>query len=199
MSELDRRELLRQLALLSSSLAAWRCEREKKTEHADVGPASADSGLLAEAPSSSGSTHALSPFQRSMLEAATSRILPTDQDPGAKEANVIEFIDRELARPEYALLKSNVLAGVVALRNTSIKKSGKLFTELSADEQDEVLREVEALGPQGKDFIRILIELSLEGFLGDPLYGGNVQGVGWQFIGYGPGNPDGSGTGGHHH
>ena len=64
-----------------------------------------------------------------------------------------------------------------------------------------MIAQVQRLSQRGTDFVRFLLILTLEGFLGDPSYGGNKGGVGWSFIGYGPGNPDGSGTGGHagHH
>lgn len=39
--------------------------------------------------------------QWSIIEAATARIIPTDHDPGAREANVIRFIDRYLSGIDY--------------------------------------------------------------------------------------------------
>jgi gluconate 2-dehydrogenase gamma chain len=203
--EVDRRELLRQLGLLLAGLgagaAALDCERGpgRTDSGASAGPDANPSDAVGSVAGTDGIPRALPRFHREALEAACARILPTDRDPGAREANVIEYVDRELARPEYALLKANVLAGAVALRNFSLKTGKKLFTELTEAEQDDVLRQVQAHSEQGLDFIRILIGLTLEGFLGDPIYGGNKGGAGWAMIGYGPGNPDGSGTGGHAH
>src|SRR3954470_3453341 len=36
-----------------------------------------------------------------LVEAATARIIPTDDDPGAREANVVRFIDRYLSGVDY--------------------------------------------------------------------------------------------------
>lgn len=209
--DVDRRELLRQLGMLVSGIGAAAaldaCDRNKGAGPSTGAPAPADASIgggdgsaaAGEPEGAGGIQHALSAFQRETLEAACARILPADHQPGAREANVIEYIDRELARPEYELLKSNVLQGVVALSNISKRTTGKLFTQLDEALQDDILRQVQALGEQGLDFIRILVILTVEGFFGDPKYGGNKGGVGWRMIGYGPGNPDGSGTGGHVH
>ncbi|HEY1099925.1 MAG TPA: hypothetical protein VGF99_13405, partial [Myxococcota bacterium] len=35
-------------------------------------------------------------------------------------------------------------------------------------------------------FVRVVLALTLEGFLGDPRHGGNHDGVGWRFVGYAP-------------
>ena len=170
--DLARRELMQQFALLVAGVGVGACRRKR-------GGAS----------KSAKQTHALKPPQRATLEAACARILPTDQDPGATEANVIEYIDRELAEPEYALLAKNMRAGVVALDRFARRSSGgKAFVALAAEAQDEVIRRVQATSERGADFVRFLIILTLEGFLGDPHWGGNAGGVGWKLVGYGPGS-----------
>jgi gluconate 2-dehydrogenase gamma chain len=204
--DLDRRELLRQMGLLIGGLSVSleACKKDGAVARAPDATAPIDAGAqktvrasLAQEPS--GEEHALSATQRETLEAATHRILPTDQDPGAKEANVIEYIDRELYRPEFEILKRNVLAGAVALDKLAKKNGGKRFVELAGAEQDEILRQLSTGSERGKDFLKFMVVLTMEGFLGDPKYGGNKGGVGWSFIGYGPGNPDGSGIGAHAH
>ena len=64
-------------------------------------------------------------------------------------------------------------------------------------EQDDIIGQIQRSGERGQDFVKFMVLLTIEGFVSDPLYGGNKGGVGWSFIGYGPGNPDGSGTGAH--
>jgi len=165
----DRRELLRQIALLAAGLSACRRSREDTPDASSI----AKSGLL--------------PPQRETLQSACARILPGDRDPGAIEARVVDYFERELARPEMALIRTNVLAGIVALDRHAGRSGGKRFIALAALEQDEVLRQVQAGSERGADFLRILVVLTLEGFLGDPRWGGNANGIGWRFIGYGPG------------
>ncbi|MGY1809830.1 gluconate 2-dehydrogenase subunit 3 family protein [Blastococcus sp. SYSU D00669] len=99
-----------------------------------------------------------------ILDAATARIIPTDQDPGAREASVVRFIDRYLSGTRYIYASADGsgflrLAGkeadawqtrVTALQQryreglrTVDRVSGDMFqtpfTELDPDQQDEVL------------------------------------------------------------
>ena len=76
----------------------------------------------------------------------------------------------------------------------SRKEYEKPFRRLTSEEKDQVLRYVDkgALDDDsfnGEDFIHTMIDLSLEGFIGDPVHGGNRDGVGWKYIGYTPGCP----------
>jgi gluconate 2-dehydrogenase gamma chain len=179
--EIDRRTLLQELAIL---LAGVGCARDRGAADASRSDARAsDAG--------SNEARALVGPQRATLAAACARIIPTDHEPGAAEAEVIEYLDRELARPELATIKTNVLAGVTALGRFSSRFGGRNFAELAPEEQDEVLHQVETASDRGKDFLFILTVLTIEGFLGDPRWGGNKGGVGWSFIGYGPGTVEG--------
>lgn len=184
---LDRRELLRQLTLLGAGLAVACREPTAKPALPDAGSRAA----VAPPPAHVEGTHALLPPQRAMLAAALARIIPTDRDPGATEADVVEYVDRELARPEYAAVKTAVLAGLTALGRLSSRAARSTFIALSAAEQDQVLHETQRASERGKDFLFVLTVLALEGFLGDPRWGGNKGGAGWRFIGYGPGAVDG--------
>lgn len=98
------------------------------------------------------------------VEAATSRIIPTDHQPGAREANVVRFIDRYLAGIDYVYasadgtgflamdgkhadawrgrigdLQHEYLTGLDRLDEIAHEKSGAPFKELEPAEQDQVL------------------------------------------------------------
>lgn len=126
------------------------------------------------------------------IEAACARILPTDQDAGATEANVVNFID--------AQLQTSVAAPFVPLfqraarfLNARARKAGvQSFAELPPETQDRLLHSLQRkqLGAvSGARFMRVLISLTLEGFFGDPIYGGNRDGLGWKMIGFVPQQP----------
>src|SRR5207237_5763688 len=112
----ERREFLRQAALFLAALSG--CRRDPQSA-GDGKDAAGPTPVSTTKPERATVDRALLPPQRKTLEAATWRILPSDQDPGAREANVIEYIDRELARPEYATLKRVVLAGIVGIERLS--------------------------------------------------------------------------------
>jgi gluconate 2-dehydrogenase gamma chain len=123
-----------------------------------------------------------------VLDAAASRILPADGTPGAREAKVGRFIDRQLAGSLAALRPAfDQLARLLDL--WSRKSYGKSFVSLASADQDAVLAQlaqgripVRAL-PQEAMF-RALHTLTLEGFLSDPIHGGNDGEVGWRSIGF---------------
>lgn len=66
----------------------------------------------------------------------------------------------------------------------------KNFVDLSTDQQDQILTDMEAdkatgfEGPSGKAFFTQLRNDTIEGMFGDPMYGGNRDLVGWKLIGY---------------
>ena len=45
------------------------------------------------------------PHQRATLEAAMARIIPTDDQPGAREAGTVEFLDRYLSGLDFIYAK----------------------------------------------------------------------------------------------
>jgi gluconate 2-dehydrogenase gamma chain len=129
-----------------------------------------------------------------VVEAACARIFPTDESgPGAKEAGVVVFIDRQLAGPygkdKYRYTKPPFVESVPEhgyqgkqtpreVYREGIQKLGD-FAELPAAEQDQRLRAIERT-----TFFRILRQHTIEGMFSDPMHGGNAGLIGWQLIGY---------------
>ncbi|WP_406854543.1 gluconate 2-dehydrogenase subunit 3 family protein [Alsobacter sp. KACC 23698] len=63
------------------------------------------------------------------------------------------------------------------------------FARLSPEEQDRVLADLEAgkmdlAGAPSAEFFETLLANTIEGFLSDPMYGGNRDMVGWRMIGF---------------
>jgi gluconate 2-dehydrogenase gamma chain len=64
---------------------------------------------------------------------------------------------------------------------------------LTPGEREAALKELEAgkaaLGEfDGKQFFEALLQITMEGFFADPIYGGNRDKAGWRMVGY-PGLP----------
>jgi gluconate 2-dehydrogenase gamma chain len=123
-----------------------------------------------------------------VLEAAAARILPSEDGPGAREAKVGRFIERQLAgslsslRPAFDQL-------VRLLDLWSSKTFGKPFIALAVQDQDAVLTglahgRLPARGLPQEAMFRALHTLTLEGFLSDPVHGGNDGEAGWRSIGF---------------
>ncbi len=174
----DRREFLQQLALFGAAISAFRCRGpEPQEEPLDLRPPA----LPAESPPFSVS-------QLATLEAACVRILPGDEGvAGAADAGVIDFAAAELRRPELVEIRKRIVGGLLALDRRAARSFGKEgFAALEPSQQDAILSETQTGSLQGEQFLRILISLTLEGFLSDPAYGGNRNGVGWAVTGAAP-------------
>lgn len=131
----------------------------------------------------------------SVVEAACSRLIPSDDgQAGAREANVVGYIDLQLAQPHFAVFKQEFEAGASALELVSAAMFGNRFLEVAPGQQDQVLSAVQsgegsAAGFSAEHFFQVLHTFTLEGFLSDPVHGGNRNEVGWKVIGYAPGHP----------
>ena len=132
--------------------------------------------------------------QWSTLRAACSRLVPSDGEPGADEANVTAYIDAQLAAPPVASFRSELAEGLRQM-NLLARRFGKpSFVALGHHEQDQVLHQLQRGMPLGRrqdsrHLFLVLLTLTLEGFLCDPVYGGNRDKVGWRFIGFNPRPP----------
>lgn len=123
-----------------------------------------------------------------LLTAACDRILPRDQDPGAVDANVPQYIDKMLQDPDLSQMRRDFVEGLNALGARADALHQKPFPELSPQEQDALLTLFKN-GPDGTGephFYELLVTLTLEGFLGDPSYGGNKDKAGWALVGFDP-------------
>lgn len=125
--------------------------------------------------------------QRRILEIATAHILPSDDGPGAREAGVMDYLEQALTHRANRHLVPLFQEGPEFLDALAEQSHGEPFLELSPEQQVLVLHEAQVYpNNDARRFFAALIELTLEGFLGDPGRGGNQDRVGWEWIGYEP-------------
>jgi len=133
---------------------------------------------------------ALSVAEARTLAAACDRLIPVDDDPGASQAGVVAFIDRQLATREKREL-GYWQAGIRGLEATAKRRHGTLFADLPEDAQVAVLREIERGGGEAPDwagvdsraFFQRLRSYTMMGFYGDPRHGGNKDRASWRMLG----------------
>ncbi|MDR1076037.1 MAG: gluconate 2-dehydrogenase subunit 3 family protein [Xanthomonadaceae bacterium] len=148
------------------------------------------------------------------MQAAVARLIPADErGPGAVEAGVPEFIDRQLqtvygsgglwfmqgpfhpdapAELGYQgrLSPQEIYRfGIRATDESCRQRYGKPFPELDQADQDSVLTEldtgtVEWGALPAPLFFNLLLTNAKEGFFSDPIHGGNRDMVGWTLIGF---------------
>jgi gluconate 2-dehydrogenase gamma chain len=154
----------------------------------------APTATCAASPPLDGPARILDGPQRATLRAACSRLLPGDGEPGADEARVVDFIEAQLAAPPVAGFRGELTQGLRQLDVLAQRYGNRSFASLRADEQDQLLRQLQRGMPMArrydsKHFFLVLLTITLEGFLCDPVYGGNRGEAGWRFIGFLPRPP----------
>ena|SRR5690348_1464010 len=154
----------------------------------------------------------LTPAEAAFIEAATARLIPSDSTgPGAIEADVPRFIDRQLAGlyggGDHFYLQApfpNGLptqgwqmpapaevyrAAIPAIDRWATATYGRPFAALDPATQDTALKALEdgkaELGAtNAKAFFALLLQNTLEGYFADPIYGGNRDMGAWRMIGF---------------
>jgi gluconate 2-dehydrogenase gamma chain len=131
----------------------------------------------------------LSVMEAATLEAMVARLIPRDANgPGAREAGVVNYIDRAL-RESLAIHRQAYSDGLARLDRYAVEAAETSFHLLVPERQDELLTNVEqnrATGftPSSSAFFDLVLGHTLEGMFGDPHYGGNRDFIGWELIGY---------------
>jgi gluconate 2-dehydrogenase gamma chain len=129
------------------------------------------------------------------VQAASERIFPSDDSgPGATEAGVVIYIDRQLAGPygrdKHRYTKGPWMQSVPEhgyqgketpqqIYRAGIALLGDDFARESAVQQDLRLEKF-----QETYFFQLLRTHTVEGIFCDPLHGGNIGMVGWKLIGF---------------
>ncbi len=122
-----------------------------------------------------------------VLGAACDRLFPPDQDPGAVQLGVVDYIDGRLGRAGKRVQQTRhkLRVGLGLLGDWSQKRFAKGFLELTPDEKDIALASLAAEGgDEGYRFVHQLLLLTMEGVFADPTYGGNRDKGGWKIIGF---------------
>jgi len=111
--------------------------------------------------------------------------------PGAKEAGVIGYFRAELAKEQFHGIAREIRRGLQRLDALSRREgAGQPFAALPAAAQDDLLRrfqtgQIQAGRFDTRRFFELVFTLALEGYLGDPAYGGNREGRVWAALGVG--------------
>jgi gluconate 2-dehydrogenase gamma chain len=148
------------------------------------------------------------------VEAFVDRLIPPDAEtPGGKDCGCAVFIDRQLAGP-YGQFDGYYMSGpfqqgtkqqgpqssvtpaqhyrkaLAALDKACRDKfGGNAFAELTGDQMDEVISGMEdgsfkLDGTDSQEFFKLILKDTQNGFLADPIYGGNRDMASWKMLGF---------------
>ena len=159
----------------------------------------------------------LNETEHAFVVAAVDMLIPADElSPSGSDCGCAVYIDRQLAsawgggakmyragpffkgKPEqgYQLPLTPAeffIAGIAAANEWSRKTYGRDFDRLEPDKRIEALKtmqegKAEFADLSSRAFFARLLTLTMEGFFGDPIYGGNRNKASWRMLGF-PGLP----------
>jgi len=155
------------------------------------------------------------PIEAAFVAAAVDRLIPSDPvGPGAVDANVPFFLDRQLAGPfgrgdhyylggpwpkgtpqqgyqsrfSPAQLYRAAIAAIDSYVSANLGAAS--FAKLASADQDKLLKGLESGdikldgGVDSKSFFTMLLQNTKEGYFSDPIYGGNKDMGAWKMIGF---------------
>jgi gluconate 2-dehydrogenase gamma chain len=159
----------------------------------------------------------LTATEHAFFAAAADTMIPADElSPSGGDCGVAAFIDRQLAgaygsgarlyrdgpfvkaKPEFGYQlplnpREFFRAGIAAANDWSRKTYGKDFDRLAGADRIAALKAMEGgtaefAGVSSRGFFEALLQITMEGFFADPIYGGNRDMASWKMVGY-PGLP----------
>ncbi len=159
----------------------------------------------------------LTATEQAFFAAAADTMIPADElSPSGSDCGIAVFIDRQLAgaygagarlyrdgpfvkaKPEFGYQlplnpREFFRAGIAAANDWSRKTYGKDFDRLAAADRMTALKTMEEgkaefSGISSRGFFEALLQITMEGFFSDPIYGGNRNMASWRMVGY-PGLP----------
>jgi gluconate 2-dehydrogenase gamma chain len=123
------------------------------------------------------------------IDAFAAQVIPSEEgSPGAREAGVVYYIDRALSgfmrdlQPLYR-------RGLETFADLAIARFGKPFADLDDETQRAFVDLVDGIATDSPDdfagqFYRVVREHTVQGYFGDPAYGGNRDVAGWKLVGF---------------
>lgn len=123
------------------------------------------------------------------LIALCEQIIPADHDPGATDAGVIHYIDKQTALrfPGDLDIYRN---GIASLQAYCRARYGKLFEETDCKIQENIMKDMEQnklpkeewTETNQSSFFRLVLSRAMQGFYGSPRHGGNKNYVSYRMM-----------------
>jgi hypothetical protein len=134
----------------------------------------------ADAAQKSGGFAFFTPAQALEIDSMAAQIFPTDDTPGAREAQAVYFVDLALvtfAQDKQAVYKQGF--GELQSKTKEMFPTAASFSALSSDQQIGLLHAIEST-----PFFKAVRDHTIMGMFCAPQHGGNFQKVGWKLIGF---------------
>jgi len=124
-----------------------------------------------------------------LIEAVAEQFIPSDKDPGATEACVVNFFDKQLTG-YYTHHQETYREGLKSIQRSAAKAYGKSFREMTRNEQNTFLEQMEIGELPGefwehtdqRVFFNMMLDHTMQAFYGSPRHGGNCNYVSYKML-----------------
>ncbi len=130
-------------------------------------------------------------LQTRIIKQVQLHLFPSDgEGPSAKDLNAFGYLLWALTDPNNLNDgdREFLAQGTVWIDESANKHFNKTFVDMTWSDQAKLLQRING-SQSGENWLSLLLYYLLESVTLDPLYGGNANGVGWQWLEYQPGFP----------
>ncbi len=125
-----------------------------------------------------------------VIDAVQQHLFPAEANaPGAKQINALgylQFVVTDATLDETD--RQFIIRGAGWLQDISQQMLQRPFVALNAEQREQVLQKI-AASEAGENWLSTLLLYIVEALLTDPVYGGNVDQLGWKWLQHTPGFP----------
>ena len=114
------------------------------------------------------------------LEAILERLIPEDDAPGARQAAVIHYIDRQL-KTHFRQHRKTYRDGLAE----ADRLAGGRLADAPPEVQEKVIHDLERKRAT-QPFFELALAHAMQGFYGNPRHGGNREFASWRMLGIAP-------------
>lgn len=124
------------------------------------------------------------------ISAVQDHLFPVEKNsPGASDINALLYLQNMMETPDFDNERRQLIHnGVGWLNDLARQQHSKTFIQLDSTTKENILRRVESSNA-GSRWLSTLLTYLIEALLSDPVYQGNPNGVGWNWLQHQPGFP----------
>ena len=129
--------------------------------------------------------------QHRTISAVQEHLFPKAPDsPGATDIGAAKYLEWAITVPERDPdVRNTIVNGISRLQDATIERFDTEFVELEFMQKEELLRYLADETRWGRVWLSMVLTHIFEALLSDPVYGGNPDQVGWQWLEHQPGFP----------
>jgi len=124
------------------------------------------------------------------ISAVQEHLFPAEKNsPGASDINALLYLQNMMAAPDFDNERAELVHnGVGWLNDLAKQQHSKTFIQLDSTTKENILRRIESSNA-GSRWLSTLLTYLIEALLSDPVYQGNPNGIGWNWLQHQPGFP----------